>query len=225
MISEFNLKDVYLFAALGEPQLARVRQNARRITLGEGEHLFEWGQEARKFYFLVTGQIFLKRISPQGDEKVIEIVRSGQTFAEAVMFMEQRTYPVTAVAHNKTELLAFDNQMYMEMLKESPESCFRLMGDMAMRLRKWVNEVENLTLRSATARIINFLLYQLPEGATSPTTTTLPAPKHVIASRLSVKPETFSRILHDLTEARLISVTGATVTIHNIKDLSRHGQF
>lgn len=219
------LQNIYLFSAMGEPQLARIRQAMRRLSLSDGEHLFEWGEQAKRFYFVSSGQMLLKRISPDGDEKVIEIVRPGQTFAEAVMFMESRTYPVTAVAHGKTALLGFDNQTFIDLLRDSPDTCFRLMADMAMRLRKWVNEVESLTLKNATARTISYLLYQLPEGATSPATASLSTPKHVIASRLSIKPETFSRILHDLSEEGLISVDGASVHIHNIKELSRHSQF
>jgi CRP-like cAMP-binding protein len=48
---------------------------------------------------------------------------------------------------------------------------------------------------------------------------TLPAGKSVIASRLNITPEHFSRILHELTEAQLIAVNGRTVRILDMERL------
>ena len=41
----------------------------------------------------------------------------------------------------------------------------------------------------------------------------LPTSKAVVASRLNVTPEHFSRILHDLTEQKLIEVDGREIRI------------
>jgi CRP-like cAMP-binding protein len=41
----------------------------------------------------------------------------------------------------------------------------------------------------------------------------------VIASRLNITPEHFSRILHELTETQLIEVTGRTVRILDMEKL------
>ena len=47
----------------------------------------------------------------------------------------------------------------------------------------------------------------------------LPSAKAVIASRLNVTPEHFSRILHELTAAKLIEVEGREVRITDIAKL------
>ena len=54
-------------------------------------------------------------------------------------------------------------------------------------------------------------------------TVSLPVSKATIASRLSLTPEYFSRVLHDLTVAGLISVEGRTVRVplNRTADLSR----
>jgi CRP-like cAMP-binding protein len=49
----------------------------------------------------------------------------------------------------------------------------------------------------------------------------LPASKQVIASRLNLTPETFSRILHSLSQAGLITVKGKRITVPDITRLSR----
>lgn len=52
---------------------------------------------------------------------------------------------------------------------------------------------------------------------------TLPAKKGVIASRLNLTHEHFSRILHELIEARLVAVDGLQVTIPDIARLRSYG--
>ncbi len=219
-----DLGRIYLLGALEEAQIERMRHHTRKFALDPGEQLFEHGQPATRFYYVLSGKLVLKRISADGDEKIIEIVRPGQTFAEAIMFMGAQTYPVTAAAIEPAELLGFDSAAFKELLAESVDTCFLLMADMSMRLRRWINEVDGLTLQNATCRVVNFLLYQVPEGETSPVKVELPAPKHIIASRLSITPETFSRILRQLVDDELVSVAGQAVTVHDLKALTRYVQ-
>ena len=49
--------------------------------------LFDRGQPARHFYIVVDGQVNLVLYSKAGEEKIVDILGPGQSFAEAVMFM------------------------------------------------------------------------------------------------------------------------------------------
>ena len=222
-VPDDELRRLPVLAALSDEQLARVRRGARLVELAEGEHLFEHGQRAERFFMLREGRIKLYRLSPEGDEKVIEIIRPGQSFAEAVMFMEGKRYPVSAQALVRSELVAFDNAVFLQILRESVDTCFRVMAAMSMRLRARVNEIEALALQNATLRLVNYLLGELPEDAGDSAVIRLPAPKNVIASRLSVQPETLSRILHQLCDKGLITVQGRTITVHDVPALRRYG--
>ncbi len=222
-VPDEELRRLPVLAALSDEQLARVRRAARLVELAEGEHLFEHGQRAERFFMLREGRIKLYRLSPEGDEKVIEIIRPGQSFAEAVMFMEGKRYPVSAQALVRSELIAFDNAVFLQILRESVDTCFRVMAAMSMRLRARVNEIEALALQNATLRLVNYLLGELPEDAGDSAEIRLPAPKNVIASRLSVQPETLSRILHQLCDKGLITVQGRTITVHDVPALRRYG--
>ena len=88
------LRNTPLLSRLGEQQLQRVSTRAVHRTLDEGQWLFRQGDPARRFYLVVEGQLRLFRLSPEGTEKVIEIVSPGQTFAEALMFLNAPRYPV-----------------------------------------------------------------------------------------------------------------------------------
>jgi len=75
-----------------------------------------------------------------------------------------------------------------------------------------IHEIDALSLDTGTVRTIAYLLHQAPEGVSS---FELKVAKSVIASRLSVKPETFSRILKSLHERGIVSIEGRNVMIHD----------
>lgn len=213
------LRRVYLFDALSDEQFERVMKNAAVVKLAPKQALFSFRQAAERFYLVKSGQVKLFRVSADGDEKVVEIVQPGKTFAEAVMFMEKHMYPVDAEAIESTEVYSFDMNTFLDLLKDSRQTCFRLMASMSQRLHGLVEEINNLTLQNATYRLVNYLLDQLPEGAVEAPAIHLATPKSVIASRLSIQPETLSRTLARLAGQGLLEVHGSSITLHDIKGL------
>ena len=205
-----DLRMTPLLSRLSDPQLARVAAHAVRQGLDEGQWLFSQGDAARRFYLVREGQIRLFRSSPEGVEKVIEIVSAGQTFAEALMFLNAPRYPVCAAALETTELISIDARDFAAMLRESVDTCFVVLGALSQRLRSLIGEIDNLTLHTAKSRVARYLLAHCPEDQRA---FALDVRKGVLASRLSVKPETFSRVFKQLTDADVISVQGAHITI------------
>ncbi|MCK5522094.1 MAG: Crp/Fnr family transcriptional regulator [Thiomargarita sp.] len=217
-----ELRQIYLFTSLNDQQLAQIKENMRHIQLDEGNFLFKHGEHAARFFMLKKGHIKLLRLSREGAEKVFEVVSPGETFAEAAMFMPQSSYPMTAQAISDSSILCFENQIVIDILKESWDACSQLMFQMSQRIHMWINEIDHLTLQSATYRLINYLLYQIPDNHKNVYKVKFPVPKHVIASRLSIKPETLSRILHTLNKEGFITVKGSTIRIHNVDRLRLH---
>ncbi len=213
------LQGVYLFDALSEPQLERVMQSMATVKLSPKQGLFAFRQPAQRFYLVKSGQIKLFRVSPDGDEKVVEIIQPGKTFAEAIMFMERHIYPVNAEAIEASELYSFDMGVFLDLLKDSRQTCFRLMASMSQRLHALVEEINSLTLQNATYRLVNYLLDQLPEGVVEAPSIHLSTPKSVIASRLSIQPETLSRTLARLSARGLLDVRGSDIVLNDIGGL------
>lgn len=197
---------------MDETQLARVRRHAHITDMVEGESLFFQGDRATSFYLVLSGRIKLFRVSPEGKEKVVEIMEAGISFAEALMFMDEPHYPVTATALAPSRVAVINAREFKSMLRESTETCFLLMGNMSYRLRSLIREIDALSLDTGTVRTVSYLLHQAPADSDS---FELKVAKSVIASRLSVKPETFSRILKNLHESEIVSIDGRNVSIHD----------
>jgi len=217
--SQEQFRQHYLFAMLDDAQWGRVLSAAQRMALAEDDHLFHFGDQARYFYLLRTGQIQLYRLSPGGEEKVIEIIQPGQTFAEAVMFFNIHSYPVSAKAVLNSELWRIDMAVFLGLLQESNALCLRLLGGMSRRLHGAIQDIDQLTLQNASMRVIQLLLQSAPDRTAGRYSLEWETPKQILASRLSVRPETFSRILQQLSRKGLIAVQGKTVEVLNVKGL------
>lgn len=211
-----HLKNNWLFARLTHEQLERVASLSETMHLDEGARLFEQGDEAKRFFLVVSGQIKLFRLSPDGNEKVIEIFTAGQTFAEALMFREYPSYPVCASALAESEIISLQSKDFVSMLRESIDSCFLLMADMSQRLHGLIKEIDDLSLQNGTRRVASYLINLARAGDDS---FELDIPKGVMASRLSLKPETFSRIIRNLHERKILTVSRRNITIHNRGEL------
>jgi CRP-like cAMP-binding protein len=218
------LRQSPLFNGLDEAQLQQLQPSLGLRHLAQGEHLFEQGARAEAFYLLSEGQVRLYRLAPSGQEKVMEIVNPRQTFAEALMFQEMPTYPVSAQALTDSELVVINASGFVELLSGSVENCFRVMGSLSVRLRKLLGEIDALTLQNAGLRVANYLLQLLADaGGDEGTVVTLPAAKNVIASRLSIQPETLSRSLNTLSSKGIIEVEGLNVRVLNVSALRNFG--
>ena len=213
------LRQVYVFEALDDAQLHEMIKSSHHVRLDPHETLFERGELAERFYLLESGEVKLFQVSIDGYEKIFEIVQPGQTFAEALMFVDHPRYPVSGGAITGSELYSFDMRVFRNILKHSNETCFRVMNGMSTRLHGCIREINSLALRNATYRLVNYLLEQLPPKAQASPTIHLEHKKSIIAAQLSIQPETFSRILARLVKNGIITVTRQDITVHNVHGL------
>lgn len=181
--------------------------------------LIRQGQPAVNFFLVMSGKVKLFRISPDGQEKVVEIIHAGQTFAEAVMFMQRSEYPVCAEALEPVHLVSVPNALMLEVLSEHPQACLHLLGNLSARLHQRLGELETLTLQNATQRFALYLIQQLEDRAADDADIDLMLPKRLIAARLSMQPETLSRIIGKLREEGLAEVQGRHVRIPSVEAL------
>ena len=214
-----GLRNHHLFAGLAPPQMQRLLTASRVDTWEAGQLLFDRGQPARHFYIVLDGQVNLVLYSKSGEEKIVDILGPGNSFAEAVMFMAAPGYPVSAVAAAQSRVACFPSQEYLAILRESPETCLRMLGHLSQRLHMRIREIEYLTLESATHRLVRLLESRLPPDATGPSEVVLQESRQELASRLSMKPETLSRILRHLADAGAIVVQGRVLQVPDRKRL------
>ena len=216
------LKRHPLFAAFEDARFEQVAAAVRTVTLHAQQVLFQRGEQARAFYVVATGQVKLFMESPRGDEKILEMINPGRSFAEAVMFMQAPVYPVSASATEPTTLLAVPGATFLAALKDDSATALRLLGILSQRLHAQVQEIESLTLESAGHRLVRHLVRRAVRDASGRTHVHLDETRQDLASRLSVKPETLSRLMRALADAGLVEADGRDIVIRDLDALVRH---
>jgi CRP-like cAMP-binding protein len=203
-----------LFSEMNAEELERIAAHTLPAKFAKGEAVFHAGDPCTGFHIVVYGQVKLGFHSPQGGEKVIEIIVPGQSFGEALMFLE-KPYIVFAHALQDTMLLHVAKHCVFSELERDAAFSRKMLSGLSRRLHGLVRDVEAYSLRSSAERVIGYLLRE----EEAPAEVELSAGKSVVASRLNMTPEHFSRVLHDLAAAGLIEVDGRLVRILDAEGL------
>lgn len=212
-----QIRQCRLFASLSDAALNQVASHGCLVVLDAGQTVFSQGDPSSQFYLVQRGLIKLYRLSVDGTEKVMDLVGPNQSFAESAMFSCK--YPLHAAAIDSSVVFSFDCKNFMALMRNNVELCFSMMSSMSQRLHGSINEIDQLTLRNGTQRLAEYLLEQVPDGVLQSSHIRLLAPKLVIASRLGIQPETFSRILGRLRCNGMVEMHNDTILLKDLDAL------
>jgi CRP-like cAMP-binding protein len=221
-----------LFQEMTPQELERLAHGCRLRRFGRGDPIFRVGEACEEFHASVTGQVKLFALSPAGQEKVIELIGPGHTFAEALLFTD-KPYIVNAQALTDALVLSVHKDAITAEIARDGRFALRMLAGISRRLHGLVRDVQAYALDSGVQRVIGYLLRELPEGPNEDTPTTLtgnhrislPVSKATIASRLSLTPEYFSRVLRELEAHGLIEMDKRDILIpdvHRLADYFHH---
>lgn len=216
------LSQLPLFQEVGKDLLEHIAAYSQQQKVAKGALLFQKGDPASGFFVIVTGKIKLAISVSQNNERVIDILSPGQSFGEALMFLN-RPYPVYAQALSDSTLIHVAQDPIFELLASDPFFARRMLAGMSIRLHHLILDIDTFSQQTGTQRLVSFILQHLPDSGTTADDTTitfpLPCTKQLIASRLCLAPETLSRSLHELVSNGLIEVKGKLIFIKNIEAL------
>jgi CRP-like cAMP-binding protein len=218
---EALLSHVPLFNGLEADEIARIARGTREVNAPRGDILFHKGDPATGFHLIVYGQVKLAFTSSQGGEKVVDILGQGHSFGEAVMFMD-KPYMVYAQTLSDSLLLHISKTVILDELEKDPRLGRKMIAGLSIKLHHLITDVESYSLHSGRQRIIGYLLRDNMDSDEKSLSVTLPTNKGVIASRLNLTQEHFSRILHELSEKGLIVVDGRRIGIPDVEKLRCH---
>lgn len=214
----------------------RVVAGSHQRRVPRGGMLFEAQEPSEGLYVVLAGQVKLFVRADNGQEKVIEVVRQHGHLGESIVFDHAR-HVTNARALSETTVLLVPAEVLLRELSHDPALATHMLVGLARRLNAMIRDIEALTLRSSVRRVVDYLRAQAEQAETAEpaktaqtaqtdsahvsapqTTVSLPFSKSTLASLLSVTPEHFSRILHELQSKGLIAVHRRDI---HIPDLGR----
>lgn len=205
-----------LFRHLNEELRQRICNRGRIVACDRGHIIFSQGDPADAFFVVLDGWVKLYRLTANGGEAVVTVLTSGESFAEPVMFLGGR-YPVAAEAASSCRLLRMELPGFIAVLDEDPEVATAMLASIARHGANLTGQIERLKLLDAPRRVAEFFLRQVT-GAQPLARITLPYEKALIAARLGMTPESFSRALAALGKHG-VTVQRDMVTIGDVAGL------
>ena len=205
-----------LFGGLSDVHLEEIGSVSIKKHVNKGEIIFLDGDEGNGFYLVGEGVIRVYKVSLEGKEQILHIVKAGETLG-AVPVFSGKSFPANAQAITKGLLLFFPKAKFISLIAGNLSLTMNIMAVLAMRLREFTVQIENLSLKELPGRLAAYLLYQLQEQGGGDRMT-LDISKSQISNILGTRPESLSRVLGAIRERKLIEVDGP-----NIRLLDRDG--
>jgi CRP-like cAMP-binding protein len=168
---------------------------------------------ATAFFIVINGWVKLYRTTPSGDDTVIEMITTGQSFAEGDAFTGNR-YLATAKAVSEARVARIPADHLIRCLRQSPDIALGMIASISQQMHNLVQKVEQLKAQSGVQRVAEFLA-SLSLAEQGHCAVALPYDKLLIAGQLGLKPESLSRAFAKLKTIGVI-VDASQVVIKDV---------
>lgn len=203
-----------MFRQVAAAQLHRLARQAQLRALAKDTLLYERGDAATGCHVLARGLVKLSLRAADGSEKVLRLVGAGESFGESTLF-DAQPQPVTARLLADCELVFLPAPALFELLERNRAFARALLANLARRIHVLIGDIEAYSLNTGAQRVAAYLHALADPAQPAPARVRLPANKTVIASRLGITKETFSRLLHELTAQGLVEVSRRDITLRD----------
>jgi CRP-like cAMP-binding protein len=180
--------------------------------------LFLADEEARGFYYILTGEVRVFRMDDAGKELEIVRLRPGDFFGEAIALLQGK-FPAFARAAQDTEVLFFEKPAVFRQLEKDPSAARFWLLLLARKCQVLNRRIETLGLRTVRQRLAQYLLSFCRND--EPCRLDLSIKKVELARQLGTISETLSRNLRQLQEEGLIEVRKRQILIKSPQRLRK----
>jgi len=125
--------------------MQRMRCRVRLRRARRGTVLVHAGDPGDRFFLVTEGMVKLVIDGHGSHDKTIELMSAGQSFGEAVMFLEA-PYQVSAIAVEPGTVLSIRADTLFAELDRDPRLARRMLAGVSRRLHFLVSEIEALSL-------------------------------------------------------------------------------
>jgi CRP-like cAMP-binding protein len=216
-----SIRNTDLFLGLTEKEKDTLLQEGVLRACHKGKMLFAHGDPVTHFYIIKKGTFQVFRTNAEGQEKTIEVLKSGQPLGEDEILDNCQAHRVNAVALEESSVVEFPVAWLKDAARKYNAFALNLLSLIAHQVHMAKVEAEHQATMSAAQLVACFMqrlcvLYNFdPKGFE------LPYSKTLIASRLGMELETFSRTLSKLKDHG-IKVEGSKVAIHDLKGIESY---
>jgi len=209
--------------ALSPRQVAALSTRSWMLAAERGAYVARRGARLYGVIVVAYGSLKLMLRRNVGEERIVRLLSAGQTFGEGTSLLG-KPCPYDALALTDCKLVIVPSAAVLVLMEQDARFARRMALALAERNHELLNELESATLQRGPERFASFLASLAGHEPGNSYTVVLPVSKTLVAARLGMKKETFSRLLRRLSAERLIEVARREVRVldaSRIADLAR----
>ena len=188
---------VPLFQGLTEENLQNLLSNSTVRSVEQSREIIQQGDDVKYLYCIIEGSVKTLRSSPEGEEATIRMLKAGETFMDAVIFMGG-TSPIRATALKPSKLLMIPAHIIRQQVLRDGQLANNLLHIITQHQKDAWQQLDSIVTKTPVARLGYYFLKLHLEKNSDSMDIELPFQKSIIANYLGMKPETFSRALKKL---------------------------
>ncbi|MFQ6096349.1 MAG: Crp/Fnr family transcriptional regulator [Armatimonadota bacterium] len=221
-----QLQTIGIFESLSPAELADISEHSTLVRMKKRQTVYSPESADEAAYLLLDGKVKLFHMSDEGREIIVEILQAGDVFGEVQpMDAPPETWAETLDA---CRIALLPQDYFSDLLRAHPEVALRLVEEMSLRLQHRASQIEDLALRSVSARVANTLL-KLGEAhgtmSRNGITIDLRLTHQDIANMVAASRETVTTVLVDMREHGVIEIERKYVRIANPAHLQVMAEF
>lgn len=205
-----------LFKMLDDAQLDQIVAGTSFSRISANMNVVNHGDVANGAFWLVYGQVKIVLNTKNGNEKILEILGQNTCFGLGEMLLD-RPHLAFVKTTIDSMLLHTDRDAIMRVAEENFTFSREIMTCVGRQFCGLVRDIESYS-QTARQRLAGYLLRQSQRETSDDIE--LVANKALIASRLSLTPETLSRLFHNFSANGLISISGRRIKILDYERMS-----
>jgi len=193
----------------------------RPMQLGAGETVFHEGMPAFGLYILCRGKVKVAKHTRGGRSQILKLLGPGEILGEKTLF-DQETYTCYAKTLEPSRLMFIPREDFLSFVRRHPEVAIRLVEKLSRELKVFGDRLVEITSRSAKERVARVLLElarAFGEEREEGLDLGVELPRGELAEMAGVSTETAIRILSELKERGIVSLSGHRIVVNKLETL------
>ena len=208
-----------LFDNIDKKEIPNILENfkSQKKSYNKGNIIIDSGDKVESIYIILNGKIEISKEYDDTRKNIVNILESGEIFAEAIALSTNKISPITAISLNKSELIKinikyiFDNNLEKNNKNIFIENLLKIISD-KNKFLSIKNDI--LSQKSLRSKIILYLKYM--SNMQKSKKITVPYSRDKLAEFISADRSALSRELNRLAKEKIIELNGSKINILNI---------
>ncbi len=224
--NQFKFNSDSIFSELNEKDLDYLNSHLKTRFYKKKQIIFYEDSPATGIYYIKQGLVKKYKTGNDGKEQIFYISKSADIIGYHAI-LSNENYPDSAAAIVDSVICFIPKNIFIELVEKSPQLSNLLLKNISHEFGVLINTLTIISQMSVRQRLALQLLL-LKEKLYSPdsnTKTQINISRDDLAALVGTAKENLVRLLHEFKMLDIITITGRSIVINNIKELIKESNY